>query len=136
MNPYTRKIHFYETDQMGIVHHSNFIRWLEEARVDCMAQMGYDYARLSALGVDIAVMAVNCEYKSMVRFGETVNIGVKITKLEPMRMTLNYIIRDADTSEQRAEAETRHFFYGRERGRPVSLKRDAPELYGVFEGYI
>ena len=36
--PYTRKVAYYETDQMGIVHHSNYIRWFEEARIDFLSQ--------------------------------------------------------------------------------------------------
>ena len=41
---YTHKVQYYETDQMGIVHHSNYIRWFEEARSDVLekAGMGYD----------------------------------------------------------------------------------------------
>ena len=40
MEPYTRTAKYYETDQMGIIHHSNYIRWMEEARNDVMTQMG------------------------------------------------------------------------------------------------
>ena len=37
---YEHKTQYYETDQMGIIHHSNYIRWFEEARMDMMEQMG------------------------------------------------------------------------------------------------
>ena len=41
MKPYTKTAKYYETDQMGIIHHSNYIRWMEEARVDMLSQIGY-----------------------------------------------------------------------------------------------
>ena len=37
---YTHRVQYYETDQMGIVHHSNYIRWFEEARIDWMRDCG------------------------------------------------------------------------------------------------
>lgn len=49
--PYSRRVHYYETDQMGIVHHSNYIRWFEEARTAYMDQNGIGYADVEAQGV-------------------------------------------------------------------------------------
>ena len=45
MNPCEHKVQYYETDGMGIVHHSNYIRWFEEARVDLLEQLGFGYDR-------------------------------------------------------------------------------------------
>ena len=46
MNPCEHKVQYYETDGMGIVHHSNYIRWFEEARVDLLEQLGFGYRDL------------------------------------------------------------------------------------------
>ena len=46
MVPYDHKVQYYETDGMGIVHHSNYIRWFEEARVDLLEQLGFGYRDL------------------------------------------------------------------------------------------
>lgn len=43
MRPYQHKVQYYETDQMKVVHHSNYIRWFEEARIDYMEQLGMPY---------------------------------------------------------------------------------------------
>ena len=48
---YSHKVQYYETDQMGIVHHSNYIRWFEEARTDLMEQMGLGYDEMEARGI-------------------------------------------------------------------------------------
>ena len=50
MKPYTKTAKYYETDQMGVIHHSNYIRWMEEARVDMLNQIGYPYRRFEEMG--------------------------------------------------------------------------------------
>ena len=50
MKAYRHTVQYYETDRMGIVHHSNYIRWMEEARVDYLAQLGWGLERLEAMG--------------------------------------------------------------------------------------
>lgn len=132
IKPYLRKANFYETDQMGIIHHSNYIRWFEEARVDYMEQLGFSYNKTVEGGVDIALLSVRCEYKSMVRFGDTVRIQVFISEMEKMRMTVGYRIHDAQSGELRTEGETRHFFYDGGKKRPVSLEKAMPELFKLF----
>ena len=47
IKPYDRSVYYYETDRMQIVHHSNYIRWIEEARLDWMKQIGWDYKSIA-----------------------------------------------------------------------------------------
>lgn len=133
IRPYIRKVQFYETDQMGIVHHSNYIRWFEEARVDFMEQMGYGYDRATESGVDVAVLEANCKYISMVRFGESVEIAARISKLTQTRMTVEYEIRDSESSVLRSSGYTNHCYISRAKGSPIALGRELPELYSLFE---
>lgn len=130
--PYVRKTQFYETDQMGIIHHANYIRWFEEARVDLMEQIGYGYERSVEAGVDFAVLAVSCEYKTMIRFGDTVHIQCGIPLFSSTRMSVAYRISDAASGELRATGESRHCFFSSFLKRPVSLKKVLPELYDLF----
>ena len=44
-------VRYQETDQMGIVHHSNYIRWMEEARIDFLSQIGWDFDKLEEMGI-------------------------------------------------------------------------------------
>lgn len=134
--PYIRKPHYYETDKMGIIHHSNYIRWFEEARVDYMDQLGYSYDKTDQSGVDIAVLECQCAYKSMVRFGDTVRIHLRLSELSNMRMKVVYRIEDADTGELRTTGYSSHCFFDRERNRPTSLKLKLPELYDLFEAQV
>ena len=74
---YDRSINYYETDQMGIVHHSNYIRYFEEARLDMMEQVGLSYAAMEEHGLIIPVLSVACEYIKPVLFGEKVQIHIR-----------------------------------------------------------
>ena len=132
IKPFCRKPNFYETDQMGIIHHSNYIRWFEEARVDFMEKTGFDYEKVNKHGIDFALLAVHCEYKSMVRFGDTVNIQVTLSELTEVRMVISYEIRDAKSNKLCTAGKTEHCFYSSNKKRPVSLKKEIPELYELF----
>ena len=72
MQPYCHHVQYYETDRMGITHHSNYIRWMEEARIDFLAQIGWSYARLEELGILSPVTAVDCRYKASTTFDDQV----------------------------------------------------------------
>lgn len=130
--PYKHKTQFYETDQMGIIHHSNYIKWFEEARIDFMEQIGFGYHKAIEAGIDFAVLGVSCEYKSMVRFGETVQIHAYISEITPARMTVQYQVFGADSETLYTTGETRHCYVRSRDKRPVSLKKELPELYGLF----
>ena len=131
IKPFSRKANYYETDRMGIIHHSNYIRWFEESRVDFMEQLNYPYQKVNDLGIDFALLDVYCEYKSMVRFGDIVDIYVTLSDLTEMRMTINYKIVNK-SNEICTLGHTKHFFYNNSKQRPVSLKREIPELYELF----
>ncbi len=128
---YEHKVHYYETDQMGVVHHSNYIRWFEEARVDYMEKIGVNYARMEELGIISPVTSATCDYKSMTRFGDTVSIITELIKFNGIKFTLIYNVYDVKTKELRAIGETSHCFINRE-GKLVSLKKENKDYYDVF----
>lgn len=132
IKPYVRKTQYYETDQMGIIHHANYIHWFEEARVDYMEQMGFSYKKSVEVGIDFAVLGIHCEYRSMTKFGDTVEIRIKITELTPFKMTIQYEITDTITHDVRVVGESKHCYYDGVRKRPTSLKKVLPELYEIF----
>ena len=132
LKPYLHKVQFYETDGMSIVHHGNYILWMEEARTDFMDQIGWSYHRAVDAQLDFAVTDVSCKYRSMTRFGETVAIHMAVNSLSPAKMELSYKMYNAETGELRAEGTSGHFFYDRVKDRPVALKRAIPELWELL----
>ena len=90
IRPYEHHAKYYETDQMGIIHHSNYIKWMEEARMDLMEQIGLSYKQMEEMEIISPVLSVSCEYHSMVHFDDTVVIETKITKYNGIKMELEY----------------------------------------------
>ena len=131
IKPYKRKAAYYETDKMGVVHHSNYIRWFEETRVYYLEQVGYPYSRAEEDGVMIPVLSAECSYKNSVRFDETVYITAKITDFNGLRMNVIYTVRGEDGSVK-AEGKTSHCFVDSS-FRPVRVKKTHPEVYAAFE---
>jgi acyl-CoA thioester hydrolase len=121
---------------MGVIHHANYIRWFEEARVDFLDQIGFSYGRAREAGVDFAVLGVLCEYKSMTRFQETIEIRIGIGVLTPTRMTVTYRVTDAATGALRVTGESRHCFVRREGLRPVSLQKVVPAPYEALAAQV
>ncbi len=132
---YTHLVQYYETDQMKIVHHSNYIRWFEEARGWMLERAGFGYDKMEEIGVIIPVLEVGCQYKSMVRYQDEVCIIPKLVKFNGIKMTVQYEIKDAKTGELRATGMSAHCFLDREY-KPMSLKRSHPELYKMFQGLL
>lgn len=132
---YEHHAQYYETDQMGCVHHSNYIRWMEEARVNLMEQMGCGYKAMEASGIMSPVLEVQCQYRSMVRFDDHVKIHVWVKEYNAIRMTLAYEMRDTATGELKTTGESRHCFLDTE-GRPVSLKRSYPQWDTAFRNAV
>lgn len=131
LHPYEHHTKYYETDQMGIIHHTNYVKWLEEARMDLMDQIGLGYKQMEALEIMSPVLSVNIDYRSMAHFDDTVVIETKIKKYDGIRMDLEYVMRDKATGEIRATAGSSHCFLNRT-GAHISLKRIYPELDTKF----
>ncbi len=128
---YTHKAQYYETDQMGVIHHSNYIRWLEEARVAYMEQMGMGYDQMEKEGIISPVIEVKCRYKKSIYFPDIVCITAHLVQYTGTRMTLSYRIFNSD-EELCAEAETHHCFINRD-GHLVTLKKAHPTFHALFE---
>ena len=129
--PYQLKVHYYESDQMGIVHHSNYIRWFEEARTDYMEKMGIGYDQMEARGILSPVLSVEADYLQMVRFGETVTIETFIKEYNGIRLTVGYEVIDRKDQRICCRGTTKHCFLDRE-GKFLSLKQACLECHQMF----
>ena len=131
VRPYEHHAKYYETDQMGIIHHSNYVKWMEEARMDLMEQIGLSYKQMEAMEIISPVLSISVEYHSMVHFDDTVVIQTKLVKYNGVKMELEYVMTDKETGALRTTAKSSHCFLNRS-GKPISLKRAYPELDTKF----
>lgn len=130
MQPYEHKVQYYETDQMGIAHHSNYIRWMEEARIDFLNQIGWDYKTLEENGVISPVTAVDCKYRMTTKFYDVITIQVSVTEFKGIKLKLKYEMRrDNDLV---CDATSEHCFLDRD-GKILNLKRSHPDFYETLE---
>ena len=127
MTSYKHKVQYYETDKMGIVHHSNYIRWMEEARVDFLEKIGWSYDQLEKVGLVSPVLSLNIDYSHPTYFSDMVSIDVEILELKMSKMRVGYKMTNEE-GEVVAKCESSHGFL-LSSGRPAILKRDFPGLY-------
>lgn len=133
--PYSRDVFYYETDQMQIVHHSNYARWFEEARIDFMKQIGVPYDEMEAQDLLIPVLEVGCKFKIPFRFGDKFEIVLKIDKFNGIKMNLSYEVRDAITKEVRSVGTSAHCFVDRNM-MPLRIKKERPDIYNAIMEYV
>ena len=128
---YERKINYYETDRMGVVHHSNYIRFLEEARCQMLAHFQMPYSEFEANGVMIPVLGVNCDFKHHVTFDDTIIIKPFVKEFNGVRLTMGYTVTDTKTGNIVLTGETKHCFTDMNL-RPVRLQKQIPDFYEKF----
>ena len=132
IKPYYHKVQYYETDKMGITHHSNYIRWMEEARIDFMEQMGWGYDKMENRGIISPVMGIQCDYKKTTTFNDRIRVEIEVEGYNGIKLTLKYIMKDIYTENVVAIGESKHCFLS-EDGSPVALRKQLPELDNVLK---
>jgi acyl-CoA thioester hydrolase len=131
MSKYIHKVNYYETDKMGITHHSNYIRFMEEAKMDFLFKIGYPMTALERAGITSPVVSVNCEYKHTTTYGDEIEIEVCVTGYTGVRLALSYTMKDTANDVLVANAASVNCFINSE-GKPISLKRYFPELDAIL----
>lgn len=132
---FERKINYYETDKMGVVHHSNYIRYMEEARCAWLDDIGMPFTALEENGITIPVLGVNCNYKYHVTFDDTIIINLYIKEYSGVRMTVGYEFKDKKTEKIVLTGETKHCFTNKEL-KPINLKKYKKEFSDKFESLL
>ena len=135
MNAYLHRVQYYETDMMGVVHHANYVHWMEEARIDFMDQLGFPYAAMEEKGVISPVKSVSCEYKRSCTFGDEIRVTVSIADFNGVVLGIKYQMEKASDGETVCEARSEHVFLNR-KGRFVRLKREMPAFCAALEALI
>ena len=133
-NGYTKKIED-KLDQMGIVHHSNYIRWFEEARCDLLDYMGVGFADLEKQGIISPILSVEADYLRMVYYGDTVSIDAYIKEYNGIKLIVGYEVKDDRTGMVHCRGTSKHCFIDKT-GRPLVLRKSFPELNEAFEAGV
>lgn len=127
---YVHKVQYYETDKMGITHHSNYIRWMEEARSEFLREIGWGYERLEAMGVISPVTSISCDYKKTTTYADDVTIDVRIKDFNGIRLVVGYEMRNVE-GKLVFSGTSEHCFLSAS-GKILRVDREYPNLYKAF----
>ncbi|MBE6875919.1 MAG: acyl-CoA thioesterase [Ruminococcus sp.] len=119
---------YYETDQMGIIHHANYIRWFEEARVAYLEELGFVVMKEVNSPIISPVLSADAKYHKMLRLHDKVEITASLVQYNGFRYTFSYTVKNAETDETCCTGNTVHCFLTPD-NKPLRMKRDYPELH-------
>lgn len=132
MDTYIRKAAYHETDKMGITHHGNYIKWMEEARIWFLDRIGYGYARLERDGIISPVIGVECRYLHSTTFDDMVSVSVRVEEFKGVKLIIGYTMTNPETGDKVLTGRTTHCFTSPE-GKPLILKKQFPDLDRVLK---
>jgi len=117
---YKRKVNFYETDAQGIVHHSNYPRYFEEARGYYLEHVGFPYHKLrEELRVDVVLLSLNVQYLKPVYFGEELEIRFSIMEKDKFFFKFKYEV--FSNEELKTVGETKHCCLNRDTRKTIKI---------------
>ena len=124
-----------ETDQMGIIHHSVYAIWYEQARTDFFNKIGMKYDEIEKMGIMTPLVELNCQYKRPAYYNQEVEIRTKIIELTPAKFTLEYNIFDSGENLINI-GETTLAWSDAKTFKIINLKKTYPEMYEKLEQLI
>ncbi|MEB1809477.1 MAG: acyl-CoA thioesterase [Bacillaceae bacterium] len=126
------EVRYKETDQMGVVHHSNYVVWCEVGRTHLIRELGFNYAEMESDGILSPVTAINLAYKFPAKYGDTVTIETWIERYDGIRVVYGYNIANGD-GVQCVTGTSEHVCVKKESFRPISIRKHLPDWHAVYE---
>ena len=125
------RVRYAETDQMGVVHHANFLVWMEIGRVELVRARGLNYKELEQTeGLFLCVVGVNCRYLRPASYDQEILIETEVVRANPRMIEFGYHISSAEPIVLLAQGATRHVWVDRT-WRPTRLPNRYTEMLGL-----
>jgi acyl-CoA thioester hydrolase len=102
------RVIYADTDAMGIVYHTNYIKWFEIGRAELLRELGIPYAQIALGGYNLPLTEVSCHYLYPARYDQIVVIETEIVYLRRASVKFNYVIRDEKLERVLVEGESVH----------------------------
>jgi len=122
------RVIFADTDGMGIVYHTNYIKWFEIGRNEYLRQIGFPYSVLEKDKFWLPLASVECTYRLPAYYDDVLEISAWISELKAATVVINYEIRRKSTGELLATGHTKHAITD-DKLKPVRFKTYRPDLY-------
>lgn len=114
------RVRYAETDQMGIVYHSNYLIWFEVGRSELFRELDLPYTKLEEQGLGLAVVEANCRYRKAAHYDDELIIITEIEQITFRKVTFSYQVCRGETLL--AEGKTVHLFINQE-GRAIDVRK-------------
>jgi len=122
------RVRYAETDQMGVVYHTNYLVWCEVGRTDFIRARGMSYAEMERSGVGLAVSELTARYHGAARYDDVVRVRTTLAEIRSRSITFDYLITDAATGRRLVTARTALVSIDRD-GRPTALPASVRSLF-------
>lgn len=119
----TMHVRYAETDQMGIVHHSTYVIWMEEGRSDFMRQKQVDYAEVEKRGLALAVTEMTVRYSAPAHYGEQVTVRTWVESLRSRMLVFGYEIINTKSKQKLVTGEVKLTMINKQ-GQVVTMPED------------
>lgn len=145
------RVRYQETDQMGVVYHSNYIGWFEIGRTEMIRQLGFDYRAIEQEGILLPVIDANLQFKLPAHYDDQITVFTRVTSFSPLRLGYAYEIRrllpaENDTDEVMEDSDllpgellvtgsTSHVWVAKD-WKPVRLDKKLPNLYNALDSIL
>ena len=112
------RVEYHHTDQMGVVHHSNYVKFFEVARTEWLRASGLTYAEMERRGVMMPIVDVAVKYRNPALYDELISVTAYVDEAPMARMTFRYEVRGEDGRDI-ASGSTTLGFIDKETRRPI-----------------
>ncbi len=126
------KVRYVETDQMGIVHHSNYYAWFEVGRTEFIVEAGMPYSEMEKHGVMMPVLESNCKYIEGAKYEDELKIQTWIEEMNGAKVLFGYNVVRVSDQKVIAKGSTKHAFVNDE-FKIINLKKKNLEMWDILE---
>lgn len=125
-------VRYAETDQMGVVHHSNYPIWFEAGRTDFINKLGMPYSVIEQNGAMLPLLEMKCRFLGFARYEEEIEVITRIKEYTGTRLRFGYTVYIKGNDKAITEGETLHVWTNTSL-KPVNIKKFMPEIYKLLE---
>ena len=126
------RVRYAETDAMGVVHHSSYYLYFEEAREDLIKALGIKYKDMEDMGVMMPLVETHCKYIEAAKYGDELIITSSVKEITPVKVRINYIVKRKEDNKLLAKGETLQTFVDKNTFKIINLQRSYPKIWEIF----
>jgi len=124
-----------ETDQMGIIHHSNYAVWFEAGRLDFLRKAGIPNTNIEEQGIMLPLYEMNCKFKSPARSEDEIMVITSLKKMSHVRLCFLYQVINVTNYKLLATGETMHAWTDTTL-KPCNVAKMVPDIYSILHEIV